>query len=312
MGSGIRGMGALAAHLIKKVRVSETDKQTWQLLSSAIKLQGLERALQASSVSPALLAEIIRHTRSMVCHDDVAVLHKLLDEQAKLPLSGLLTHLFQSTHRTLHVVTTNYDRLVEYAADHAGYQHEVGFTQGYLRLRRSRPQPGAVPPETGMRTVAIAKVHGSLDWFSRSNGTVMGAPLGVDYPSSLTPAIVTPGATKYEQAYNEPFRTAIANADYYLSSGKAYLCLGYGFNDNHIQPKLVERVRQQQVPVVVLAKKLTEATSQFIRTCCHSQFLAIEESGTGSRLYSPAYRNGCDVAVSGMWQLERFLETLVL
>lgn len=312
MGSGIRGMGKLAEYLIENVNASEADQQTWQTLSEAIKTQGLEQALLASSVSPGLLTEIIRHTRAMVCQDDMAVLHALLDEKATLPLSRLFTHLFQSTHRTLHVVTTNYDRLVEYAADNAGCQHDAGFTQGYVRIRKPRPQSGAAVPEAAMRTVAIAKVHGSLDWFRRPNNTVMGSPLGVEYPSSLTPAIVTPGATKYEQAYDEPFRTAITSADNYLSGGKAYLCLGYGFNDKHIQPKLVERVRQQKVPIVVLAKSLTEATKQFLKTCCHSQFLAVEESDTGSRIYNSANRDGCDVAASGLWQLERFLETLIL
>jgi len=248
----------------------------------------------------------------MVCQDDLSAFNSVVNGKFALPLSQLFTHLFQSVHRVLHVVTPNYDRLVEYAADHAGFQHDTGFSWGYLRHRRTPLLATSTRASTEMRTVAIAKVHGSLDWFTRSDGTTLGAPLGIDYPASLSPAIVTPGATKYEQAYAEPFRSAIAAADQYLTSAKGYLCLGYGFNDRHIQPKLIERVRQQRVPTVILARRLTDATKVFLETACQSNFVAIEESGSGSKIYSSNNRRGNMFDVGGLWQLKTFMETLVI
>ena len=44
-------------------------------------------------------------------------------------------------------------------------------------------------------------------------------------------------------------------ADLALDSGNSFFCVGYGFNDDHIQPKLLEKCRQYNKNIVVLAKE---------------------------------------------------------
>ena len=67
--------------------------------------------------------------------------------------------MFKSSLKILNIVTTNYDRLAEYACDQGRIHHYTGFTHGFFRQL-------AAPTEiTSARRANIWKVHGSLDWF---------------------------------------------------------------------------------------------------------------------------------------------------
>lgn len=310
--SGVRGMGDLADYLSKHVSPMGQDVASWNSLSEEIRARGLESALQAHAISPSLLREVVRHTHAMVSHDDMNVLKKVLMNEIRLPLAELLAHIFQSVHTTINVVTTNYDRLIEYASDSAGYHHDTGFTFGHIRRRRPSRDGQQESQRLGSRTVTIAKVHGSIDWFTSQDGETIGASVGTDYPSYLMPAIVTPGRGKFEQSYQEPFRNGVASADVFLSRGAGYICLGYGFNDAHIQPKLVERVKTKGVPIVILSRTLTPATREFMQKSCRSGFLAIERRGAGSRMYTQQQPEGADVPVADLWRLQTFIEALVI
>jgi len=49
--------------------------------------------------------------------------------------------------------------------------------------------------------------------------------------------------SKFQRTHDEPFRSAIQGADLALEHAKGYVCVGFGFRDTHIEPKLVERCR---------------------------------------------------------------------
>lgn len=92
------------------------------------------------------------------------------------------------------IVTTNYDRLAEYAADGVGATTVTGFEGSLikkielpstvLKMRRTRARE---------RVVDIWKVHGSLDWFMDSDGNIAAFPLSRVIPDAFHPLIILPG-----------------------------------------------------------------------------------------------------------------------
>ncbi len=128
---------------------------------------------------------------------------------------------------------------------------------------------------------------------------------------SLTPLIVTPGFNKFERTHDEPFRSAIQGADRVLIGAEGYLCVGFGFRDTHIEPKIIERCRQKSVPIVVLGRSLTDEAKSFLRSKAGVKHLGIEMSALGSRAFSDEYPDGIDIALPDLWSLEGFMKLVV-
>src|SRR5690606_22195080 len=127
-------------------------------------------------------------------------------------------------------------------------------------------------------------------------------------PTGRRPAIVTPGIEKYERTHLEPFRSIIAGADGALARANAYLCIGFGFNDTHIQPKLLERWKQGDAFLVVLVKALSDTAKKMLEGANGQNFLALEESGNGTRMWSHQLPAGVMLDGVHLWRLPDFLD----
>lgn len=304
---GVGGMGELKKHLLANIKAGTAEQVIWETFTSELAITNdLEAALQKVTLPAALLDSVVRETRAMVLRDEHALVNQILAGARTLALTRLYKHLFNSTNRTLSVVTTNYDRLSEYAADAARISHYTGFSGSYFKYFDS----GAKDPRTSRRprTAEVWKVHGSLDWFKDTDGVVVALPCEVSYAERLTPLLVTPGVTKYAETHQEPFRSIIQNADAALVSAQSYLCVGYGFRDEHVQPKLIERARRNGVPIVILARTLTSSARNFVSHCSHAGFLALERRDSGTRAYFQDQPNGVDLPACSLWELDKFLD----
>lgn len=228
---GIRGMGELADWLRDKVQPDEGEEaDQWLLVKTALANgDHLEAALENKALPDSLVVKIVRSTWDFIAGDDYRLLKSAIKAETVFPLRSLFSGLFRSTNRNIHVVTTNYDRVAEYAADTGGYIHNTGFLPGYLRRADGAENLIFKQGNNTARTVTIWKVHGSLDWFSDANGGVMSLPMTSELPDGLVPLIVTPGVSKYQRTHDEPFRSAIQGADRVLSAATAFICVGYGF-----------------------------------------------------------------------------------
>jgi hypothetical protein len=78
-----------------------------------------------------------------------------------------------------------------------------------------------------------------------------------------------------------------------------------------MQTKLVERCRAEPVPLVLIAKEITPTAKKFLKSGQCKHYMAIEESGTGSRMYSTEFPDGIDIPNQSLWSLDKFL-TMVL
>ncbi len=304
---GISGMPELQNHLLSHVNPTGTgDANLWRDFADELRrCNDLELALHNVHLSPSLEAEVVKQTRQLVRDDDLKVFAGLLAGHVELPLAALLRHLFRSTHSSVTVVTTNYDRLAEYATDAESLEHTTGFTHGYYRSFGTLAAPSQ--PSREPRVVEVLKVHGSVDWFQDAHGTSHCLPDSAQIPASFAPLMVTPGTGKYLATHEEPFRTIITRSDTAFANARAVLTVGYGFNDRHIQPKLTNRVLRNQVPLLVLAKKLTPSARNFLAQCKHSSFLALEGDGANTRAYCSAHPTGLDLPGTNLWEFGKLL-----
>ncbi|KCZ64601.1 hypothetical protein HY36_12205 [Hyphomonas atlantica] len=301
-------MMALADELKNTLTAEGCEEQeAWnRILADLANGDGLEEALGKTNVPSSLIQKIVERTWLTITADDLALLQRAALGEEAFPLSEFIRGLFRSTNNTLHLVTPNYDRVAEYAVDVADHFHGTGFVPGLIRRREGADGITFRRGNHPARVVRIWKVHGSLDWFQGKQGQIVSLPLSRELPAEFSPMIVTPGVSKYERTHDEPFRSAIQGADLALGTANSVLCIGYGFRDRHIQPKLVERCRQKNVPLVVLARTLTDETKEFLRTSAGTSYLALESCEDGTRAYTYEIPNGAVIENCEFWSFAKF------
>ncbi|HCF3806629.1 TPA: SIR2 family protein [Pseudomonas aeruginosa] len=307
---GMSGMGALAKHLVAHTDVSglsaaelEVWKKFCQILSNGV---DLESALHQVTATEELTSRVVKATWALIEYEDIEIFQKSLQDNEIFPLSRLLEHMFKSSLKMLNIVTTNYDRLAEYACDQGRIHHYTGFTHGFFRQL-------APPTEiTSARRANIWKVHGSLDWFQSPLEDTVALSNNQGIPDNYQPQIVTPGTQKYQKTHLEPFRSIINNADQAINEAGSYLCIGYGFNDEHIQPKLMVKCVRQKTPITIITYTLSESAKNLILDGKAQNYLAIERGETDDQsiVYSSLDKSPLTVE-KNIWSLEGYLSLIM-
>ena len=310
MPHGLPSMDDLATFLKDHIEpLDDNEKDGWASVVAEMETgKHLEAALEGKNLPDSLLQKIVRKTWNCVNEKDAEVYFGLAKDPAAFPLGRILTALFQSTNIAVHVVTTNYDRVIEFACNSARLLFNSGFTPGYLQTWEANGGIGFTVANKQARVVKIWKVHGSLDWFQNADGTVMGMPVFQLPDESYLPLIVTPGLNKYEKTHQDPFRSTISGADSALRGATAFLTIGFGFRDQHIHPKIIQRCKEQNVPIVVLARTLTDEAKDFLSKNAGQNYLGIEADGrNGSRAYTREYPDGVSIPDHDYWSAEGFM-----
>ena len=304
------GMWDLAQHLIKKIEVedlSPADIQSWTEFCALLENNvDLESALHKVNLSPELTNRVVLSTWELLVPEDRAVFEKSLDDSKLFPLGTLLTHMLRSTTKQIDIITPNYDRLAEYACEQENIHHYSGFSHGY------RGNPVKKDYLKCSRQVNIWKVHGSLGWFVNEHGVICSLSNIHSIPEGLTPLIVTPGIEKYRSTHREPYKTTIHEADDVIDAASSYLCVGFGFNDEHIQEKLVNRCAKDNATVIVVTYKLSDSAKNFLFNGNSTRYLAIEaqENDDNSVVYSSELDEPIELE-GNYWSLNGFLELIM-
>ena len=311
---GIPGMGKLGDHLAASALPAHLDKADldgWAAFCERLKTTDLEAALTQVALTPAMTNHVVTTTWDFLNPFDVAVFEQVVINRRLLPLTRLFEHLFRSTVSEIQVVTPNYDRLGEYAAEAGGFVAYTGFTYGALASRAGTTVPKLVYGKTPARTVAIWKVHGSFGWFIDGNNVVTGLPPMKSRPAGLEPVIVTPGIEKYRLTHNEPYRSTMTHADEAVRSANAFFCVGYGFNDQHLQSLLVERCQNKGVPLVLITMSISDKAKEFFKSGKCPRFMALEACEGGTRMLCNEAPDGVGIAETEYWQLGEFLKLVM-
>ena len=304
-------MWTLGEYLKKNISFSdETDqKQFNEFVDLFNETEDLERALSDLNLSSTVLTEIVNKTWDSVNTADLQAYEKFVTENTNFPLSELIQYQLQTAGRKVSIVTTNYDRLAEYASSLSkafictGYgQNSIGYFSNAIHKNNFANAQGY----SGQ--VNIWKVHGSLDWFKTTDERNIQLPLRHSIPQGHTPSIVTPGLSKYFQTHLEPFRTIFTEADSEVDNARGFICIGYGFNDLHVQPKITEQLKAGK-PIIVLTKQLTPKTKQTIIDNNCPNYILIEEDQenvNNTRVFSSKFGEQV-ILDSSYWELGQFL-----
>lgn len=311
---GFPTMDSLAQELRTKLNTEGDELAAWKsVLEKLEKGAGLESALSKDYIPPDLLFKIANITQNCIRLVDERIYRNLIETNLELPLSKLFSILLKTCKKKICVVTTNYDRLAEYAASTAKASYFTGFSQGPLGIFCS---PGLsissdvyFPEQVGV--IKIWKVHGSIDWFIAPNSMKAQSFHLHSGLEPIRPLVVTPGTIKYQMATQEPLRSIIAKADEYLTNANAYLCIGYGFNDDHVQPRLLERHRDEGKPLILITKELTPKAREIFISEQMNNILLIEENPKGgTRIYCHLFPDGAEMVDYKLWTIDGFLGLL--
>ena len=271
-GEGLPTMGQLESHLRTEVpkHLSSGLTAEWKNVEAELAVgDGLEAALHRVHVTEKLGSLIVRVTGAYVLEIERAVLRRVVAGEQTLKFAGLLPYLNPQPNEAVPVVTVNYDRLVEIGAEFSGWGVDTMFvgtrfgTLDPVTSALSFVQGIARRPKTGYRLIyrnriVVYKPHGSLDWFRTDQGPLY---CPIDIPGERL--IVTPGVSKYRKGYERPFDVHREKANEQIDACSRLLCVGYGFNDDHLQVHLGEKMRSG-TPTLILTRSLSSSAMDLI------------------------------------------------
>ena len=155
----------------------------------------------------------------------------------------------QPKQKRLKLFTTNYDLAFETAASNTGMIVIDGFEYG--RPYRFNPawfhydivhkvQTSDKANSYLPNVFHLYKIHGSVDWIK----TEQGVQKRISDSQEGEPVIIYPSSTKYQSSYESPYLDMMASFLEAVQKPKtAILCLGFGFNDKHINNAIIMALR---------------------------------------------------------------------
>ncbi len=271
------GMPALARYLLAAIPENTAG---WTSVAKRLE-QGddLETALTGIYLTESLQYEIARYTADFVAKKDAVFRDDVLTAKKTWVGEPLLRQLMRGlspTWPSLPVVTPNYDMLIEYACSKANIPYITGYHGGIMRRRdwsKARERLYRLNSVTmgGKRRntitpiacVELFKVHGSINLFRcNSDRTFIENDVWTaGYPTDYTPVIAPPGVTKTQATlifHDRLFGEALQAID----KATAFFVIGYGFRDEHIHQKILERVHNHKCPLFVLTLDPSAALEQ--------------------------------------------------
>lgn len=307
-------MFVLGEHLKNSISfTNKEDQDQFETFKTNFEKSGdLESTLLGMHLRDSVLSEIICKTWELINEKDLSLYEQILQKSIDFPLSDLISYLLRTSKKRISIVTTNYDRLAEYASSIANAFICNGFTHNFCGCFSKNIHKNDFSKLQGYSgSVNIWKVHGSLDWFKYLDDTEYHLPLRQMIPKNYIPSIVTPGLSKYLQTQLEPYRTIFTEADNEIENAIAFLCIGYGFNDIHVQPKLITQIKSGK-PIIVITKALTPKTKEAIIVNNCKQYILIEQGNMNeTRIYSSLFSGEHIISNQNYWTLQEYLKLII-
>lgn len=285
---GLPGMGALADKLKAQMPkyLCDLDMEMWNAISDCLHSEGLEGALLNHQANEAVETAIINITAEYVLSEEQKVINKCIAENRKLKFSYLLPHISAANPKTANIITTNYDRLIEFAAEYENWGVDSMMVGRYwgkhdsdlsnkLQVRGISVK-GKTPKLVYRDHIKIFKPHGSLDWFMAGD-----IPMTSCIGGTEEPLIITPGVGKYKKGYGQPFDAHREQGNRAIDAAASILCIGYGFNDDHLQTHLTARIRSG-VKTLLLTRGLSDNARKVVNESSNCKALIFNENPLGT------------------------------
>lgn len=317
MGFGIPGMWDLAEAIKKDFSETppiseESQNCIKKLIAKLDENVGLEDAMLSLKCTEEVENRIISIVWNEIKPKDSEVFTNIIQSHHRLPLADLLTHLIYNRADTeIGIVTTNYDCLIEYAASQTEAYVNCGCSQSHVgkfigfdhknQFSKLKDYEGCVN---------IYKIHGSLDWFIDDNGKMDCYPNITSIPPQMKPCIITPGTNKYERALEDPHRSLISSVDGLFKEATGYMCIGYGFNDKHIQPNLLKMAIDRNKRILIVTKDLTEKIKSEVVGKVKNYVIVYSDGAQGTKFKSSSETIEIVDETTEYWKLEDFISII--
>ncbi len=148
--------------------------------------------------------------------------------------------------KPIELFTTNYDLLMEQALEETSVPYYDGFVGGKNSFFDLRVIEDRTIPKHWTR---LWKIHGSLNWYQKSNNVHRSAGENIKYQESH---LIYPSHLKYNQSRKMPY---LALIDYLTSSLKEdsgiLITTGYSFNDEHINDAIMNGLKANPTSMVI-------------------------------------------------------------
>ncbi|MFZ5633734.1 MAG: SIR2 family protein [Bacillota bacterium] len=325
------GMDALRDVLIHKMnehRLRGTQQEEWnKVMHSLRRGADLESALNEVS-DYALLQKITSITGCFVASVDREYAFRIANGEIEWPATSFLKRLVDRLpegDRVLHVLTTNYDMLFEYACDRAGILYTNGFVGGVERRtdwdavertllfpERFYQRGRIITTYKKRKHVRLYKVHGSLNYFFHQGAVIENNAWMWNPPDFAQRVMITPGLSKYEtlQRYRQEL---LSKADTVIEREHHFLFLGYGFNDKHIEEYIKRKLVNQDCPGLIITRDsnprieslLSQAANLWL--VCKSQ----EVNSNGTRIFNRRHANWVSLPEKVLWDISQFTKEVL-
>jgi hypothetical protein len=327
------GMGALGEELRNKIpdKIShdrDAVKQ-WEKVLDKINVDGdLESALNEVR-NKVLIDTIIRVTGDFVAGLEEGYKSKILNGDIEIPIRFFLQKLFNGLPEydpVLDIITPNYDLLLEYCCDTqeipyitgfwGGIQKQYNWEESIQQMIHTKDIPRGkkiLKIERTRRHIRLHKVHGSLNWFKKEDKIFednTSVYTRQDEASTIERFIITPGESKYEKAFLN--FDLFANANQAVSGESAFIFVGYGFNDVHIQQNIKKEIIEKNKAGIIITKELTRKADDLLKKSDNLWAVYQKKKGENDKeetitcIYNRTYKKPLIMENSSIWEIQRF------
>ena len=286
---GIPGMGGLADELRTKMPAklsTDDDREVWKKVVEKLDAGiGLEKSLQEVQVNISIEDAIRSVTGEFIYLAEKKIIDEMINSGRTLRFSDYIKR-FNIDQNGMAVITTNYDRLIEYACEYVGIPADTMFYGNYIaklapeESKYSFCRQGTVGKQRIQFApkVNVFKPHGSLTWHM-----INGQPYSMPTVVCQDALIVTPGANKYREGYNAPFDVHRTKANEVIDKAQRFIIIGYGFADDHLETHLRRQLNSGR-PALIITQSLSSTAEELVNKCPLIMAMASDgKSGTNIR-----------------------------
>ena len=218
------------------------------------------------------------------------------------PIKNMIEKFRECHPRVVNIITTNYDRILEYTMAY----HTIPFTDGFSGRDFS------IFSDTNFQErdlVNLIKVNGSLNWFKIENSVRFLS----GYSECCEPIIICPGKNKYQEASQSPYRDLVQKSDNLIQKANSFLVVGFGFNDEHLTPKIKDKVNAG-TPLVLATREVTESCKKEMAQA--QKYILLQECKESENKTLVMIKEGKGMEIEeqridgNYWQLNKFMEIL--
>lgn len=324
------GMPALEAFLkdeIPKKKLTKTQLSEWNKVIIDLENNiNFETAMDSINEKE-LLKIIIDKTAELVASIDKKHMVNILKgdtEWTALSILKPIVDKLPESDRVLHVATPNYDMLAEYAFSYAEIPYNTGFWGSVIKIldwKQSERQMSykEIVPSGRNKTQSITcfkkhiklyKVHGSLNTFNFNN-KIIETEIWRNTIPNVERIMITPGSLKYEKLHN--FRSELLSGfDASLQEHRAFLFLGFGFNDTQLVNNIIyDKLKNQDSHALIITRDLNERIEKLLNKSKNTWIVCKKEDDDMTRIFNSRYSNWLYLNDKELWKFDKFAKEIL-